>query len=410
MTEDLKQALDRLHIDREFEDIARRRHRRWPWVLGAIVVVAALGAFLGRPPAVTTEPAGRAEVVDSGPVPVLNASGYVVARRQATVSSKITGRVAEVHVEEGLEVAAGQVLARLDDAEAQRSLALAEARLGQAQKAVAQTEAQLELARRDYDRVEKLAAGQIRSQADLDTARAQRDALEAGLAVARQEVVVADRAVAVERQNLENTVIRAPFAGVAISKNAQPGEMISPVSAGGGFTRTGITTVVDMSSLEIEVDVNESYIHRVSAGQAVEARLNAYPNWKIPARVITTIPAADRDKATVKVRIAFDHLDPRLLPDMGVKVAFLDAPGSEGAPEYAEIPSAAVRSEGAEKVVYVALDGKLSRRVVETGRESGGRIEILSGVAPEEPVVVAGPAHLADGRAVRVEARGAQAG
>jgi RND family efflux transporter MFP subunit len=410
MAEDLKQSLDSLHIDRESEDAGRRRRRRWPWVVGALVVLAGLLVVLTRPPVVTTEPAGRAETVDSGPVPVLNASGYVVARRQATVSSKVTGRVAEVQVEEGLEVTQGQVLARLDDSDVKRSLALAEARLEQAKRAVAETEAQLELARRDYDRVEKLATDQVRSQADLDAARAQRDSLDAALAVARQEVVVAGRAVAVEQQNLENTVIRAPFAGVAISKNAQPGEMISPVSAGGGFTRTGITTVVDMSSLEIEVDVNESYIHRVSAGQAVEARLNAYPDWKIPAHVITTIPAADRDRATVRVRIAFDRLDPRLLPDMGVKVAFLGAPGAEGAPEYAEVPAAAVRSEGAAKVVYVAVDGKLSRRVVETGRERDGRVEILSGVAPDEAVVVAGPARLADGKAVRVEARGAAAG
>jgi len=332
---------------------------------------------------------------------VLNASGYVVARRQATVSSKITGRVAEIGVEEGMKVAEGQVLARLDDAEARRALALAEAQLEQARRAVAETEARLELARRDFERTERLTADQVRSPADLDAARAQRDALAAGLAVARQQVEVAARAAAVERQNLDNTVIRAPFAGVAISKNAQPGEMISPVSAGGGFTRTGITTVVDMSSLEIEVDVNESYIHRVHAGQPVEARLNAYPDWKVPARVITTIPAADRDRATVRVRIAFDALDARLLPDMGVKVTFLGEPGAEGAPEYAEVPRAALRTEGKDAVVYVAVDGKLARRLVTTGREADGRLEILSGVAPEERVVVAGPARLSDGQAVR---------
>jgi RND family efflux transporter MFP subunit len=401
MTTDLKQALDTLHIERG-EEGARRRRRRWPWVLAVLALVVLALVWAQRAPQVTVAAAGRAQTVAEGPVPVLNASGYVVARRQATVSSKITGRVAEVMVEEGLKVEQGQVLARLDDAEAERALALAEAQLEQARRAVAETEARLELARRDFERTERLAADAVRSQADLDAARAQRDALTAELAVARQQVEVAARGVAVEHQNLENTVIRAPFAGVAISKNAQPGEMISPVSAGGGFTRTGITTVVDMSSLEIEVDVNENYIHRVHAGQAVEARLNAYPEWKIPAHVITTIPAADRDRATVKVRIGFEQLDARILPDMGVKVTFLGEPGAEGAPEYAEVPAAAVRTEGSAKVVYVAVDGKLSRRQVETGRAAGETVEILSGVAPGERVVVAGPARLSDGQAVRL--------
>ena len=405
MTTDLKQALDELKIERGPATGPSLRRRRWPWVVGGLVLLAVVAGVLRRAPAVTVVAAGAASTEAAGPVPVLNASGYVVARRQATVSSKITGRVAEVAVEEGLRVEQGQVLARLDDAEAARALALSEAQLGSARSAVAEIEARLELARRDFERTERLVTDQVRSEAELDAARAERDALEAGLAVTRQQVEVAARAVAVERQNLENTVIRAPFAGVAISKNAQPGEMISPVSAGGGFTRTGITTVVDMSSLEIEVDVNENYIHRVRTGQSVEARLNAYPDWDIPCRVITTIPAADRDRATVRVRIGFDALDPRLLPDMGVKVTFLGEPGSEGAPEYAEVPAEAVRAEQDAKVVYVAADGRLSRRQVETGREGSGRVEIVSGVAPGELVVIAGPRELADGLAVRPEER-----
>jgi len=401
MTTDLKQALDELRIERGPAAEPSRRRRRWPWAVGGLVLLAAVAGVLRRAPAVTVVVAGEASTEAAGPVPVLSASGYVVARRQATVSSKVTGRVAEVAVEEGLRVEEGQVLARLDDAEAARALALSEAELERARRAVAEIESRLELARRDFDRTARLVADQVRSEAELDAARAERDALEAGLAVTRQQVEVAARAVALERQNLENTVIRAPFAGVAISKNAQPGEMISPVSAGGGFTRTGITTVVDMSSLEIEVDVNENYIHRVRAGQVVEARLNAYPDWKIPSHVITTIPAADRDRATVRVRIGFDGLDPRILPDMGVKVTFLGEPGSEGAPQYAEVPVEALRVEGDERVAYVAADGRLSRRQVETGRERAGRVEILSGVAPGERVVVAGPERLADGLAVR---------
>jgi len=405
MTNELKTSLDALRLERDGENGVSRRHRRWPWIVLILVVVVVAALILKRAPAVTVAPAGRAAAqANAGPVPVLNASGYVVARRQATVSSKVTGRVAEVMVDEGMRVEAGQVLAKLDDAEASRAEALAAAQLEAARKALGETEARLALARADRARIQKLKDDGVTSAADLDAAEAEQQALAARLVEQRQQVAVADRALAVQRQNLENMIIRAPFSGVAISKNAQPGEMISPVSAGGGFTRTGITTVVDMSSLEIEVDVNESYIQRVSPGQPVEARLNAYPDWTIPGHVITTIPAADRNQATVRVRIAFAQLDPRILPDMGVKVTFLGAPGSEGAPEYAEVPESAVRHEKEKSVVYVVTEGKLSRRLVEIGRSAAGRVEILSGVAPDEQVVVAGPEKLVDGGPVRARA------
>ncbi len=401
MTEELSSSLDALRLDRSDEGEPMRRRRRWPWVVGALVILAIVFAVAQRAPVVRTAVAAKAAATDRGPVPVLNASGYVVARRQATISSKITGRVVDVRVDEGMKVEEGQILARLDDAEAQRALALTEAQRQAAHRALGETEARLTLARADHARVVKLASDGVSSQADVDAATADESAYAARLLQQRDEVTVAERQVAVARQNLENTVIRAPFSGVAISKNAQPGEMISPVSAGGGFTRTGITTVVDMSSLEIEVDVNESYIQRVHSGQPVEARLNAYPSWKIPAHVITTIPAADRDKATVRVRIAFAALDPRILPDMGVKVTFLGAAGAEGAPEYALVPSTAVRHEKQQSVVYVASGGKLSRREVEVGKREGDQVEVLSGVAPGETVVTSGPAKLADGEAVR---------
>jgi len=402
MTDDLQSSLDALRIERGAEPDGRRRRRRWPWVVAAAALILLAFAWIHRPPAVSTVAAGRAAAdVEAGPVPVLNASGYVVARREATVSSKITGRVVAVMVDEGMRVDAGQVLARLDDAEAQRAVALATAQLAAARKALGETEARLTLARADRARVEKLVADGVRSAADLDASKADEEAYGARLEQQREEIQVAQRALAVQQQSLDNTVIRSPFAGVAISKNAQPGEMISPVSAGGGFTRTGITTVVDMSSLEIEVDVNESYIQRVHPGQAVEARLNAYPGRQIPAHVITTIPAADRDKATVKVRIGFEQLDPRILPDMGVKVTFLGNAGSEGAPEYAEVPDSALRTEQGVTVVYVVAEGKLSRRAVESGRHAAGKTEILSGVAPGESVVVSGPAKLSDGERVR---------
>jgi RND family efflux transporter MFP subunit len=336
MTDD-RPSLDELRIDRAGDRAARARPRRWPWLLlGAVLVLAAgLAGWLladRSAPAEAVEPAPAPAVAarrDARPT-VLDASGYVTARRQATVSSKVTGKVVEILVEEGMEVAAGQVLARLDDSTQRASLRLAEANLEAARKAQAETEARLAQARLDRERAGRLVDSSVAPQADLDAARTEVDALAARVALELEQVEVARRQLALQRVALEDTVIRAPFAGVAVSKDAQPGEMISPVSAGGGFTRTGICTLVDMSSLEIEVDVGESYIQRVHAGQRVVATLDAYPEWEIPARVIITIPAADREKATVKVRIGFDRLDPRILPDMGVKVSFLDETAGGG--------------------------------------------------------------------------------
>ena len=242
---------------------------------------------------------------EGGPA-VLNASGYVVARRRATVSSRITGRVIEVLVEEGKPVRKGQVLARLDPTTAERGLALAQAELEATRRGVAENKVRLEQARLNLQRYRSLRADGIVNQSDLDNADTEVRAIEARLALWDEQVHVGERQVAVRQNDVADTVIVAPFSGVAISKDAQPGEMISPVSAGGGFTRTGICTIVDMSSLEIEVDVNESYINRVSPAQRVEATLDAYPDWRIPGKVITTVPAADRQKATVLVRIAFD--------------------------------------------------------------------------------------------------------
>lgn len=400
----LKNALESLRIDRKNEDLKPRRRRRMLFLLPLVLLPALWVVFAGGPVKVQTAVAEEARVAEGQPVPVLNASGYVVARRQATVSSKITGRITEISVEEGLQVTEGQILARLDDSEMKKSLALTEAQLDAAKKAVRENEVRLAQARLELGRTEKLVAEQIRSQSDLDSGRAEVDSLEARLAVARQEVEVASRSVAVERQLLENTVIRAPFAGVAISKNAQPGEMISPVSAGGGFTRTGVSTIVDMSSLEIEVDVNENYIDRVRAGQKVEARLNAYPDWKIPASVITTVPAADRESATVRVRIRFETLDPRILPEMGAKVTFLSDPAEAGAAaRRISFPVAALRKDGDDEIVFLAKDGKAARRVVTVERRDGDRAIVASGVAVGDVVIVVGPEKLEDGRKVKPE-------
>ena len=399
-------SLDDLKIDRSRD--GRPRAAWIAWLAAGLVVLGGGGAAgwrwweEARIPAVRTAAVRQAAPADGQPT-VLNASGYVTARLQSTVSSKVTGRIVEVLVEEGMAVRRGQVLARLDDTTERSYLALAEAQLGARRGALAELEVRHEEARLDLDRQRRLLEQRLIGQADLDAAQAEADSLGARIANQREQIVVAEREIDVRRTALEDTVIRAPFGGVAISKDAQPGEMISPVSAGGGFTRTGVCTIVDMSSLEIEVDVNESYINRVSPGQRVVATLDAYPDWEIPARVITTIPAADRQRATVLVRIAFDELgDPRILPDMGVNVAFLEAgpPPEETLADAAPrlwIPAAALRGDGGARVVFVARGGAVERRAVTTGVEDGGDVEVLAGLSAGERVVVEGPPELADG-------------
>ena len=407
-------SLDELKIDRSQE--RPRRDGRFPlariaWVLLGAAVLGAAGTagwrwWLEASVPVVRTAAVRETLPADGQPTVLNASGYVAARVQATVSSKVTGRVVDVLVEEGMTVVEGQVLARLDDTTESSFLALAEAQLDAAQGALAELEVRHAEAQLDLGRQRKLLEHELIGRADLDTAQAEVDSLAARIANQREQVVVAEREIDVRLIALEDTVIRAPFSGVAITKNAQPGEMISPVSAGGGFTRTGLSTIVDMSSLEIEVDVNESYINRVSPQQRVVAVLDAYPDWEIPASVITTVPAADRQRATVLVRIAFDELgDPRILPDMGVNVAFLEAaPPPEAAAADAEarlwIPSAALRSNGETQLVVVVRGETVERRAVTTGLEDAGDVEVLAGLAAGERVVIDAPAELADGNRV----------
>ncbi len=402
-----KPSIDDLRIDRS------RERRTGPLfvILALVVLIAAGGAtawwWMGERPmpvrvaSVIQEEAGGAKAA------VLNASGYVTARRRATVSSKVTGKVIEVLVEEGKAVQRGQVLARLDPSTATSYLTLAQAELSAARRALSETEVRLAQARVTLGRTRSLVSDGIMTRADLDAAQAEVDALDARLALAREQVAVSERQVAVRENDLADLTITAPFSGVAISKDAQPGEMVSPVSAGGGFTRTGICTIVDMASLEIEVDVNESYINRVAPRQRIEAVLDAYPDWKIPGAVITTIPSADRQKATVLVRIAFDRLDPRILPDMGVKVAFLGAdrvrPAGQSSVAAILVPRAAVRQEAGRDVVFIVQDDRLERRAVRLGAARGDTSVVLAGVAAGERVVVDGPADLKAGMRVIVK-------
>jgi len=403
--------LDELRIQRGEE---RPGRRAWPWVLVALVVVAAVAAFAlrPRPPVVQVATATEAGGTAAGPATVLNATGYVTARRQATVSSKVTGRVTEVLVEEGTRVEEGQLLAKIDPATPDAALRLAQSQVDAAASALEETKVRIEKARLDLHRQEQLQSSGVNAQADLDAARADLKALQARLRAQRDDLGVAKRAQQLRRQDVVDTEIRAPFAGVVTSKNAQPGEMISPMSAGGGFTRTGICTLVDMASLELDVDVNEAYIHQVHEAQPVEAMLDAYPEWKIPAHVITIVPTADRQKATVMVRIAIDTRDPRILPDMGVKVSFVEqaAPGAAPA-RVVLVPKAALRRDGERDVAFVVTaDDRVERRAVQVAASSGEQVRITAGVNAGERVVVEGPATLADGARVRVAAGAATAG
>jgi RND family efflux transporter MFP subunit len=336
------------------------------------------------------------DVASDQPTTLLNASGYVTARRLATVSSKVTGKIVEVLVEEGTRVQEGQILARLDDSNTQASLRLAEAQLAAVRTGLAETDANLALAELELRRQTELSDREIISPADLDradaTARALRGRRERQLA----EIAIAERQVDVWRQQLDDTIIRAPFAGVVTYKNAQPGEMISPMSSG-GFTRTGVCTLVDMSSLEIEIDVNESYINRVEPNQPVIATLDSYPDWKIPARVIAIIPSADRQKATVRVRVGFDQLDPRILPDMGVKVAFQSAAnGATSSQRHYIVPRTAVRSRSGRDVVYVVRNNRAASRAVTVVSKVGDDTTLSAGVSTGERVIVEAPESLAD--------------
>jgi RND family efflux transporter MFP subunit len=396
-----KSNLDQLRIDREPEEEPGRAH--WIFVPIAVVIAAAAVAWLLLKPgsAVEVRTAVARSVDSQAAGTVLNASGYVTARRQATVSSKVTGKVVEILIEEGMEVEAGQVLARLDDANIRASFELAEAQLTSARASLKETEALLNEASANFERTESLVARGLASQVEMDRARALSGSLAAQLERKRADIEVANKGLEVWAQQIEDTIIRSPFAGVVVAKNAQPGEMISPISAGGGFTRTGIGTIVDMDSLEIEIDVNEAYINRVSAGQAVVATLDAYPEWKIPCHVIAIIPTADRQRATVEVRVGFDEPDSRVLPDMGVKVAFQDSEESTPGVRRVTIPEAALRRQDGRDVVYVVNEGVTERRAVAVADARGAEVLLASGLSAGEIVVVSGPDDLAEGVKIR---------
>src|SRR2546428_966642 len=373
-----------------------------PVLLFAGIVVAAF-AFRNQKAVVEVAPASRAD--SAGPQTALNASGYITPRRRATIAAKITGRVTGVFFDEGTRVKEGQLLATLDDSDYKRALDSAKADRDASQAAIADLEVQLRNAEIQLKRAQQLRESGIQTQEALDNTRTTADSLRAKIALTKQQLPAADSPIPVAQQAVDNCVIRAPFPGIVVSKDAQVGEMVSPNSAGGGFTRTGIATIVDMKSNEIEVDVNESYIAKVREGQQVKATLDAFPDAPYDAKVRTVIPTADRQKATVKVRISFLKLHDKILPDMGVRDAFLEEEkpvavkkGAEKAPQaVAYIPKSAVRSDSHASFVYLFREGKVERRAVSLGTDRGTEVAVLAGVTPGDSIVVRGPERLHDG-------------
>lgn len=403
--------LSQLRIDggqREDEASGSRRGL-WIGLAAVLVLVAAGGAawwLLGQRPLVVQTATATAPGSGGGAGAVLQATGYITARRQATVSTQITGTLTEVLIEEGVRVEKGQVIARLEDSGLRAGLAVAEANVKSSLAMVQTAEAQLHQAEADSRRQQALVASGMATQQFAEQSRTAVATAAAQLDGRKREAEAARAQVAQARVNFDYSVVRAPFAGVVTVKAAQVGEIVSPLSAGGGFTRTGVGTIVDMDSLEIDVDVGEAYINQVRPDMPAEAVLSAYPDWRIPAHVIAIVPTADRGKATVKVRVGLDQKDSRIVPDMGVRVSFLGQKASPAAPppKGVLVPPAAVVQRDGKSVVFVVENGKAMVRAVQPAAQDVGAMKLVpDGVKAGERVVVSPPPSLQEGASVTSE-------
>jgi len=410
---DKAHLIHQLRIDRSEREETVASHRKW-WLTAIIaVVVIAVAAVLLYTRSGVVEVSEATAVAASGgaaPAAILQATGYVTAEREATVSSQIAGQLSQVYFEEGEHVHRGQVLARLDDSAQRAALDQARAQLAAAQAQLNQYQVQLAQDRRDFARDAALIGQHLVSEQDFETARTQAATQAAQVETQQRQVELARAGLQAAQVQEDYTIVAAPFTGVVIDKAAQIGEMISPIFGGGSFEAAGIATIVDMSSLEVDVDVNEAYIHRVKPGQGATAVLDAYPDWNIPAHVIAIVPTADKSKATVKVRVAFEKLDPRILPDMGVRVSFLQEPtGQSGGVAASSLPagtvwvpaSAVVQRDG-RAVVFVVQGGKAREASVTPG-ESQGDLRAVQGIASGSAVVQSPPARLDDGSRITVK-------
>jgi len=409
--------LKELRIEKHLREEHGQGPGRWPWIAGGVVLVLALATLVGwlvmghRAMEVQTAQA-QSPVANAAAGAVLQATGYVTARRQATVSAQITGTLTEVLIEEGDHVKQGQVVARLDDSQYKAALDAARTAADASHALVAQYQAQLAQNERDAVRNEALAKKGLVAAQVAEQARTLVDSTRAQLVSQQRNAASADAQVVEAKVNFDYCVIRAPFDGVITTKDAQVGEIVSPFSAGGGFTRTGIGTVVDMDSLEVDVDVNEAYIGRVKPSMPAEAVLDAYPDWKIPAHVIAIVPAADRGKATVKVRVAMEQKDARIVPDMGVRVSFLEQKQDRQqaeAPQGALVPTSAIVQRDGHGVVFIVRGDNVQQHdVPATASKIGDQSLLPTGVDVGDTVVVSPPAELKDGDRIKAAAKAAQ--
>lgn len=412
---DKRLLLEQLRIDPMHRDEHKASARTLWIVAGVVAAIALVGAvvayFVLRGPRFEVEVATAAPpAASAGPTAILQATGYVTARRQATVSAQITGALTQVLIEEGERVTAGQVLAKLDDTAQRAALAQSVAQVEAAKAILVQTQAQLDQSRRDLKRNQDLIDRHLVSQQALETADTQVKTTEAQVASQVRQVELAVAAQRGAQVQLDYTTVRAPFTGVVTAKAAQAGEIVSPISAGGGFTRTGVGTIVDMDSLEIEVDVNEAYINRVKANQPAEAVLDAYPDWTIPAHVIAIVPTADRSKATVKVRIAIEQKDSRILPDMGVRVSFLEEAVKSGAeagsqaaaaPRGLMVPAGAIVERDGRSIVFT-IESDHAHATPVTPGQTYGDLRQVEGLTSGARLVRAPPADMQDGARIVV--------
>jgi RND family efflux transporter MFP subunit len=399
--------LGRLRINRTEVVEAPRRALKWTAALAALALAFVAAVYLyARTRGGTTVRVARAEVVGGGAEggAGITANGYVVARTRASVSSKVSGRLAALLVEEGSVVRRGQVMARLENSDYVAAVGQAEAESLRAQASLAEATATRDQLARDLSRARALLAQNLEAARTAEDLESQVVAADARIGVQHAQVKSAQAAMAFARANLDNTYIRAPFSGTVLRKDAEVGEVVAPVATGGGLTRGAVVTMADLETLEVEVDVNEAYIAQIADGQACRIVLDAYPAAQFAGEVRQIVPTADRQRATVQVKVGIRDKDPRILPEMGARVEFLESAGTAaaGAPPRIFVPGDAVQSLGNEAVVWVVRNGAVARTVIEAGPVSGGRREVRSGLSGGETLVLGPPSGLKDGDRVNV--------